>query len=321
MLGKVPADDLRDVVFDRLGADSDAVVQGPAYGEDAAALRIGERTLIVSTDPISLAAERVGTIGVPVACNDVAASGADPAWLTVVVFVPGDRPATLDEVTEQLDAAAREAGVAVVGGHSEYSDALDRPTLALTCMGVAEAFVPTGGARPDDAILLTTGAAIEATAILATDFRDAATGTVPDDLLDAGADFFDDLSVIPEARILRAYATAMHDPTEGGLIDGLLELAAASGVTVDVERSAVPVREPTRALCDALAVDPLATFGSGALVATVPDDVVDDALADLDAAGVDAARIGTVREGEGTLELDGETVREPIRDELYALWE
>ncbi|MEA5387540.1 AIR synthase related protein [Haloarculaceae archaeon H-GB2-1] len=76
MVGKVPPADLRDVVFERLGAESDAVVQGPAYGEDAAALSLGDQLLVVSTDPISLAAAHVGTLGVHVACNDVAASGA-----------------------------------------------------------------------------------------------------------------------------------------------------------------------------------------------------------------------------------------------------
>lgn len=320
MVGKVEPDRL-ERAFEHLGAADDDVIRGPAYGEDAAALRVGDRTLVVSTDPVSLAAERVGTLGVHVACNDVAASGADPRWLTATVLVPEDRPETFATVTDQLDAAARSVGVAIVGGHSEYSADLPRPLVALTCLGLADEFVPTGGARPGDVVVLTKGAGIEGTAILATDFADDLAGSVDAGTVAAAADYFADVSVLPEARILREYATAMHDPTEGGVIDGLLELAAASGVEVVVDREDVPVREPTRRICSAMGVDPLAIFGSGALVATVPPAAADRALADLDDAGIEAAVIGEVRDGDGALALDGETRREPIRDELYALWE
>ncbi|MDZ7701343.1 MAG: AIR synthase-related protein [Halobacteriales archaeon] len=114
----------------------------------------------------------------------------------------------------------------------------------------------------------------------------------------------------------------MHDPTEGGLIDGLLELATASGVRAVVDRDDVPVREATAACCAAVDVDPLATFGSGALVAAVPEAAVAEALDELSAAEIDAAVIGSVEAAEEPgLVLDGERIDEPVRDELYALWE
>ncbi|PSQ19934.1 hydrogenase expression protein [Halobacteriales archaeon QS_8_69_26] len=320
MVGKVDPDRL-ELALDRLGAPDEDVIQGPAYGEDAAALRVGDRTLVVNADPISLAAEQVGTLGIPVACNDVAACGADPRWLTAVVLVPEADPGTFETVTEQLDRAARSAGVAIVGGHSEYSVDLPRPLVALTCLGIAEEYVPTGGARPGDAVILTKGAGIEGSAILATDFRGDLAGSVDAETVAAAADYFSEVSVVPDARVLREYATAMHDPTEGGVIDGLLELAVASGVEVVVDREDVPVREPTRRVCSAMDVDPLAIFGSGALVATVPADAADDALVALEEAGIEGTVIGEVHEGDGALNLDGETRREPIRDQLYALWE
>lgn len=226
---------------------------------------------MVSSDPVSLAAERVGTIGVPVACNDVAATGGDPAWLTVVLFVPEDDPGVLDVVTAQVHEAARETGVTVVGGHTEYNPDLPRPLLSLTAPGMADRVVPTGGAAPGDRVLLTTGAGIEGTAILATDFRGRATeGGLAPEVCERAAGFFEELSVLPEARALGGDATAMHDPTEGGIIDGLLELATASGTVIAVDREAIPVREETRTLCDAFDVDPLCVFGSGAVACDGP---------------------------------------------------
>ncbi|SDR16722.1 AIR synthase family protein [Natronobacterium texcoconense] len=320
MPGKVPPDELFAHVFERTGdADVDeTVLQGPADGEDAAAIDWPGGDLVVSSDPISLAASQVGNLGVHVACNDVAASGADPRWLTVVVLLP-DEEADLEMITRDLDAAASEVGASIVGGHSEYVDQLERPLVSLTAMGATEGFVPTGGAEPGDTVLLTKAAGVEGTAILAADFGDDL--EVEADVVDRATGFLEEISVVPDARAVREYATAMHDPTEGGVAAGLLELARASSVRIEVDREAVPVREETERLCDAADVDPLRIFGSGALLATVPSEDREDALEALEAAGLEAATIGTVAEGEPKLTLDGESITEPIADDLYPLWE
>ncbi len=325
------------------GAADPGVALGPAHGEDAAAIDLGDRTLVVATDPLSLAADAVGRLAVHVACNDVAASGADPRWLTNTVLLPSADPEVMATIADQVDAAASDLGVAVVGGHTETVPALERPLLSMTALGTTARFLPTGGASPGDRLLLTKGAGIEATAILATDFHEqCAAAGVPDRTLDAAAGFLDDVSVVPDAAAVRTHATAAHDPTEGGVVTGLVELAVASDTVVTVDSDRVPVRPETRACCDALGVDPLRTFGSGALLAAVPPERVDDACEALATAGVDAAPIGRVREPTvtepvggsgsntnvesaastgGTLILDGEPIREPPHDELYRFWE
>lgn len=322
MPGKVPPEELLAHVFGRTGAASvdESVIQGPADGEDAAAIDWpdGDGTLVVSSDPISLAASQVGRLGVHVACNDIAASGADPRWLTAVIMLP-DRDAPLETITEDLDAAAREIGASVVGGHSEYVDQLNRPLVSLTAMGATNSFVPTGGAEPGDRIILTKAAGLEGTAILAADFGDDL--DVDLEVRERAAAFLQEISVVPDGRIIREYATAMHDPTEGGVAVGLLELARASNVRLEVERETVPIRPETATLCAAVGVDPLRIFGSGALLATVPDDASEDCLAALEAAGIEAAEIGTVQSGEPALELGTETITEPLEDGLYPLWE
>ncbi|MFB1065388.1 AIR synthase family protein [Natrinema sp. H-ect4] len=327
MPGKVSPDDLLAHVFERTGAaeTDETIVQGPADGEDAAAIDWpdGEGTLVVSSDPISLAAAEVGTLGIYVATNDVAVSGADPRWLTAVVLLPtGADESALEEISHDLDDAARAVGASIVGGHSEYVDQLERPLLSLTAMGTTDRFVPTAGAEPGDRVLLTKAAGIEGTAILAADFGDEL--GVDSETRERAEGFLEEISVVPDARIVREYATAMHDPTEGGVASGLLEVARASNVRLEVDRDAVPIREETAALCEAAGVDPLRIFGSGALVATVPADALADCLEGLADAGVEAAEIGAVQGlegGEPELVLDGESITEPIEDDLYPLWE
>ncbi|GAB3029323.1 AIR synthase family protein [Natronobiforma cellulositropha] len=318
MPGKVRPDDLLTHVFGRTGATDETVLQGPATGEDAAAIDWPGGSLVVSSDPISLAATQVGSLGVHVACNDVAASGADPRWLTVVLLLPSGGPeGTLETVTRDLDSAAREVGATVVGGHSEYVDALERPLVSLTAMGATDRFVPTGGADPGDRVLLTKAAGLEGSAILAADFGDDL--ALDSALLERASGFFEEISVVPDGRCLREYASAMHDPTEGGLLAGLSELASASGVRLEVDPEAVPVREETRDLCAAAGVDPHRIFGSGALLATVPGDALEDALESCRAIGLEVADIGSVTDGEGVA-FGAETVDAPPEDDLYSLW-
>jgi hydrogenase expression/formation protein HypE len=117
----------------------------------------------------------------------------------------------------------------------------------------------------------------------------------------------------------------MHDPTEGGVLNGLVELACASAVHVDVDADAVPVRSETRTLCAAMGVDPLRVLGSGALLATVPGDEAQSAVAALDAEGVDATVVATVDEPtdatEAGVTYDGQHYTGGVRDEMYDLWE
>ena len=332
MTGKLGPEALA-TVLDATGVDDPTVLQGAAYGEDAAAIDLGDRTLVVSTDPLSLAADAVGRLAVHVACNDVAASGADPRWLTNTVLLPDDDPDRLRTVADQVDETARSVGVTVVSGHTEVVPSLERPLLSMTAFGTTDRFLPSGGVEPGDRILLTGGAGVEATGILATDFREACRDAGVDEAtLHSAEGFLDDVSVIDDARALRGVATALHDPTEGGVLTGLVEMATASGLAIETSRESIPVRPETAACCAALDVDPLATFGSGALLAAVPEAAVGDALAALDDADIDGGVIGTAvppvdtrsaSEGlaPGTVLLDGDPITEPPRDELYPCWE
>jgi hydrogenase expression/formation protein HypE len=336
MSGKLTPDDLARYVFARTGAPDDRVRVGPAFGEDAAAIDLDAGTLVISTDPISLAADRIGTLAMNVSANDVAASGGVPSFVTSTILLPDLAPDLVESITDQLDQEATRLGVAIVGGHTEAVPALDRPLLSLTCMGPADRYVPTSGAEAGDSVLLTKGAGIEATAVLSTDFRDRIedAGVTDPTVFERAESFFGDLSVMPESAVLSPVASAMHDPTEGGVIAGLVELARASEVVLDVDRAAVPIREETRLLCDAVGVDPLRVLGSGALAATVPAAEADRVLAALHEDGIEAREVGRVRAARGAdaaggseagavetgLLLDDDLVTGVPRDEMYRLW-
>ncbi len=319
MIGKLPPEALAEQILDRTGVDDVSVQQGPAYGEDTAAIDLDGRTLVVNADPLSLAADRIGTLAPHIVCNDVAASGAQPRWLTNTMFLPADSPETVDAITTQLDEAARRLEVSIVGGHAEYLPALERPLLSLTAMGVTDRYVPTGGASPGDRVLLVGPAGLEGTAILATDFREElSAGGVDDETIDRAAGFIDEISVVPDALAMAEVATGMHDPTEGGILAGLVELAGANELGLRVRRADIPIRAETGELAAVMDIDPLCTFGSGALLATVPPERVDRPLGER--VGSEITEIGVVTEDVSGVVLDDERIADAPTEALYGLW-
>ena len=327
--GKVPSEVLRRLVFNRLGAPTDRLLSGPGVGEDAAVIEMGDRVLVAKGDPITGAEGNIGWLSVHVNANDIASTGARPLWFVCIALLPeGADESTLEAIMEDIHAACTEVGASLVGGHTETTPGLDRPILAGFMMGEAErdGYVTTGGAKPGDLIILTKGAGIEGTAVIAIDLRDHLRGKVGDEVIERGAAMIRWISVVPEAmKAVEAGApNSLHDPTEGGLINGLWELAEAAGVGLRVDRASIPVPDETKLICGALGVDPLRLLGSGALLITAQPDEADKILEALKIEGVKASVIGEVKPlSEGRILVDEAGNPTPIeavmQDEIYRI--
>ena len=326
--GKLSLDGLKSVLA-RLPARDPRLVVGPQIGEDAAVISAGDRCLVISTDPITLATDRIGWHAVHVNANDVSVMGARPLWFFVVLLLP-DGGATLElveTVMADVRAACDELGVTICGGHTEITPGLDRPILVGQMIGEVSSsrLVRKSGVRSGDQILLTRGVAIEGTAILAREQFDRLRGRVGADLLARA----DRLVVDPGISVVKAALAvveagdvvhAMHDPTEGGLATALFELVTPSGLGLHVIRERIPVFPETEAICAALALDPLKLIASGALLVAVAPDGAEQVMRVLQAEGVPVSTIGEVRPADEGLTIEAGGHVEPLtpadRDEL-----
>ena len=321
--GKLPPALLSRLLSRLDPVEDPSVVLGPRPGEDAAVINPGGGYLVAKMDPITFATDRMGWYVLQVNANDIAATGGTPRWFMATLFLPEGSPVSMvEEIFGQLQRAAIELGVTLIGGHTEVTVGITRPMISGAMLGeVAPGReISTAGGQPGDAIILTSGIAVEGTAILASEFRDELIAAgVSEEVLEIARQFLFDpgISVVQDARVAiesgeHGAVHAMHDPTEGGVATGLRELAEASETGMLVDASAVHVYPESARICDALGVDPWGLIASGSLVIVADADAAGGMVAGLRAKGRRAEIVGAltgleegmlVRESGGTREL------------------
>ncbi len=318
--GKLPASLLAELLD--AGPELPPEVRlGPRVGEDACAVELGGGALVAATDPITLTGSGVGAHAVVVNANDVAVMGVRPRWFLAAVLLPeGTSEEDVRALFAELREALRRVGAALVGGHTEVTSSVCRPVVVGQMLGFSPSgrFVATGGARPGDAVVQAGPAPVEGAAVLAAEAAARLRGLDPavaerarEALLRPG------ISVVESALLAAELgATALHDPTEGGLATGLLELANASGVKLVIDAESVLWFEPGVAVCGALGADPWGALASGALLATFPGGSGADACAALERTGTPARVIGAVTAGAGIEGRDGAPLPRFARDEV-----
>jgi hydrogenase expression/formation protein HypE len=331
-VGKLPMEFLEDLLA-RYGGEDERLVIGPRIGEDAAVLDMGERYLVVKSDPITFATGQIGWYVVHINANDLATMGAVPRWLLLTLLLPERRTgrALVEEIFSQVSQACRELGIVLCGGHTEITYGLDRPIAVGLLLGEVEKadLVSTSGAQVGDDLILTKGIAIEGTAVLAQEMGARLAAQVGSDLVARARGFLQEpgISVMRDAQIVCGAGRphAMHDPTEGGVATGLWELAQAAGRGIVVNSAQIHLFPETEAFCQALDLDPLGMMASGALLVAAAPHESPLMVEALTAAGIGAFVIGQVVDGPPVVQVktaDGWALLPTYdRDELARLFE
>lgn len=308
--GKLPGPMLKALI-NRFRTDADpSVIVEASYGVDAAAIHVDDGMLIVKSDPITFTTDNAAAYLVAVNSNDLACLGGIPRWMTVVSLLPenGTTADMVERMFAELQDACDREGISLIGGHTEITIGLDRPLLIATLLGTVgpSGLLKPGRAQVGDGLFVTRPVGIEGTAILATDLRDRLQPMVGNEQLDRAAALQQDPGISITAHARRLLATglvhAMHDPTEGGIATAVHEIAEASGLTATIDTDAIPILPETRAICEALGLDPLGLLSSGTVLFAAPDAAV---LTLEEASTVDGGitRIGQLTSGSSPFTL------------------
>lgn len=276
---------------------------------DAAPLSIDleSREIMVTTDgftvePLEFPGGNIGSLAVHGTVNDLAVSGATPLYLTLSAFIEeGLEIVLLDRILESMAQACRDSNVHVVAGDTKV---LRRGQgggiyFAMTGIGVRSSKVSLGVDQicPGDSILLSGSVGDHGTAILLAREQFGLSGDIKSD----------SASVFPITQALLGIPGLrfMRDPTRGGIATVAHEIVHATGASLHLKETSIPVRDPVRTVCDMLGYDPLYLASEGRVVAVLDSANAELALNQLKGLGYsDAAIIGTVKSGGAQVILE-----------------
>lgn len=275
----------------------------PALGQDDSAILALEGVaggrLAFTTDsyivsPLFFPGGNIGSLAVHGTINDLATAGAGPLALSLALIVEeGLEVDVLRRVMASIQSAASSAGVPVVTGDTKVVPRGKADGLFITTSGVgvvaASVSLSATQARPGDAVLLSGPIGDHGIAVMLA--REA---------LEIEADIMTDSAPLHRmaAAILEAApgVRCLKDPTRGGVATSLNEIAQASGVAIAVDEARIAVRTDVRGACEILGLDPLHIANEGKLIAIVPAEQADAALAAMrgNIHGCEAAIVGEV---------------------------
>jgi hydrogenase expression/formation protein HypE len=246
--------------------------------EDQAIVSLDTTRIAFTTDafvvrPLFFPGGDIGKLAVHGTVNDLAMGGARPIFMSAALILEeGLLMSDLERILESMSQACREADVVLVTGDTKVVDRGKGDQIFITTSGIG--LVPTErelsihSARPGDKVIVSGTIGDHGIAIMS-----VREGIEFETALESDTAALYDLTQVvlsagPNTRCMR-------DPTRGGLSSTLNELAAASGVGVTLEESALPIRREVRGACEMLGLDPLYVANEGKLVAVVPEPEAD----------------------------------------------
>ncbi len=278
------------------GAPVDGI--GLAAMDDGAAIRLGDRWLVITTDshvvqPIFFPGGDIGRLAVAGTVNDLAMMGATEvmALTCSVIIEEGFARSDLERIQASLAATCREAGAAIVTGDTKVmgKGELDGIVLNTTGIGITTQVISDSGLRPDDLIIVTGTMGDHGMAVMAVRHELELEGELRSDVAPLNGLIRAAIEAAGDGSI-----SAMKDPTRGGLASTLNEMASKSGAGIVIEENKVPVTSATRSAADLLGIDVLHVANEGKAVLGVRPHAAERVLAALRShpLGRDAAIIG-----------------------------
>lgn len=278
--------------------------------DDCAQFAVPAGRLVMATDshvvsPLFFPGGDIGCLSVHGTLNDVAMAGARPLYLASSFILEEGFPlADLQRIVESMAQAARRAGVPIVTGDTKVVERGKGDGVFITTTGVGVApegvTISASRAQPGDAILLSGALGEHGMAVLAQRENLGFDAPIQSDTAALHELVAAMVAAVPGIHCLR-------DPTRGGLASALNEIAQQSGVGMRLRESAIPVREPVRALCEFLGLDPLYVANEGKLLAICPAEAAETLLAAMrdHPLGREAAIIGeVVADDHGFVEME-----------------
>jgi hydrogenase expression/formation protein HypE len=320
-MGKISAEVFDELIYPRLGRRRRSVLVGPKHGVDIGIVDIGGgRVMALTTDPVFIVPEygfeRAAWFAIHILCSDAVTSALRPTHLSIDLNLPLEMTREeLETVWKTIDAECRKMGLAIVCGHTARYDGCHYPMVGgatVISIGEKSRYVTPQMARRGDAVVITKGAAIEATGIFALAFTDRIKEQFGEEFSRRAEGIFYQMSVVEDALTAASVGTrdkgvtAMHDATECGIWGGLYEVAKASRVGMRIEKEKIIVLDEVEKICAHFGIDPYSSISEGSLIITCKKNKVDLLLKKLAGKNIPASVVGeVVPQSKGIVLVEG----------------
>jgi hydrogenase expression/formation protein HypE len=277
------------------------VIVPPSPGFDSGVHLIGDKYLVVSTDPcINVPKEWFGWLLIHYASSDVALFGAKPEYCTINLLGPlSTRSETFYETMKQACEAADELNMAIVTGHTGTYNGLSTLIGVCTAYGTVERerLITPDGAKPEDYILCTKPIGLETAINFASTHGTLAEKLFGTQRTQELANLVNIQSCVKEALLLAEIGGvhAMHDATEGGLTAALNEMAETSKAGFKIESDKISVSNEAHTLQQHFKLSyeqTLAMSSTGTILAAVNPEAKDMAEKTLRRNGLEPSFLG-----------------------------
>jgi len=321
--GKLKESAFKRSVLKQLHTRNRSTLIKPVVGGDFGAVLAGEQQAVVlSSEPITLTKDDIGSSAIIAACNDVACSGARPLGVSVTMLLPTST--NEDEIRalfKEMDVACEVCGVDIISGHTEISRVVKEPLIVASAVGTIEkeSMLHSSKVLPGMDIIATKWVGLEGTAILAKEKEVALRTRYAQPFIDKAKTFDQMMSILPEAAVAtKSGAGAMHDVSEGGIFGALWEFAQSAGVGLEIDLKKIPIRQETIEICEFFDLNPYKIISGGSLlIAAVDGNAV---VLELEKAGIPAVVIGKATDSNDRVLINEEERRFLETTQTDELW-
>ncbi|HSB12628.1 MAG TPA: hydrogenase expression/formation protein HypE [Blastocatellia bacterium] len=269
---------------------------------DGAVIGLNGSKLAFTTDsyvvrPLFFPGGDIGTLAVNGTVNDLAMCGARPLYLSAgFILEEGLAMETLWRVVQSMRQAAEVAHVQLVTGDTKVVDKGKGDQIFINTAGVGivehDLSIAPASVREGDVLLLNGDIGRHGIAIMA-----VREGLEFDSAIES--DCAPLAGLVMEMLGAGVRVRCMRDLTRGGLASALVEIAEAADIHINIDESAIPVREDVQGACEILGFDPLYLANEGRFVTFVAAADADRALEVLSRhpLGLGACAVGRVTNG------------------------
>jgi hydrogenase expression/formation protein HypE len=334
-IGKISPQIFEELIFPRIGAGNKDIIVGPQHGVDVSIVRIGDRAMSLTTDPVFIVPEygweRAAWFALHIIASDSVTSGLKPVYLSIDLNLPMEM--TKEQLTTTWEIIHRECkkyGIAIVCGHTARYDNCHYPMVGgATMIGVGglKEYVTPALINPGDKLIITKGPAIEASGIFATMFPKMLAKKYGEAFSNKAQDIFYKMSVVEDALTAVSCGirdngiTAMHDATECGIYGGVFEIAQAASLGIRLDKDKIVIEDGIQEICDLFQIDPYSSISEGTMIIACRPHRSDEVVTTLQKKGIKSSVCGEFIEGEkGMLLIENckeKKLEHPITDPFW----